>query len=134
MSLDSESTHAARVLIVDDDASATRSLRRLLEAAECVVEEENDSARASLHTREFKPDFVILDFKMPGLHGGDLAWQLQSDPEMKRIKLIVYSDLPECEIRSHLPPDPIPVLEKPIDIDALLRLLREADRDKGPLP
>src|SRR5688572_4941345 len=116
---------ATRVLIVDDDASATDRLRRLLEKKDFVVEEENDSTRASLHSREFKPDFVILDFKMPVLHGGDVAWQLQSDPELRRIKLIVCSGIPEREIRYYLPPNPIPVLEKPIDTEALLRLLRE---------
>ena len=117
---------AARVLIVDDDAGATKSMKRLLETSGFVVEEENDSALASFHARKFQPDFAILDFKMPVLHGGDIAWQLQSDPELKRIKLIVCSGIPAQELRYHLPPNPIPVLEKPIDLSELLRLLRES--------
>jgi CheY-like chemotaxis protein len=112
-------------LIVDDDVNATAALKRLLEAAGYLVREENDSARASQHAREFHPDFVILDYLMPVVHGGDVAWQLASDPDLRNIKLIVCSGAPTREITFNLPPNRVPILEKPIDIDALFQLLRE---------
>ena len=114
-----------RILIVDDDVETTQALKRLLEAAGYLVREENDSARASQHAREFQPDFVILDYLMPVVHGGDVAWQLASDPNLRNIKLIVCSGAPVQEITFNLPPNRFPILEKPVDIDALFHLLRE---------
>lgn len=116
---------AERILIVDDDAHTTAGLKRLLQNAGYEVREENDSARALQHARDFRPDFVILDFSMPVVDGGDVAWQLQSDPELRRIKLIVCSGVPAHQIIFHLPPNPIPILEKPLDVATLFRHLRE---------
>ena len=114
-----------RILIVDDDVHATRTLKQLLEAAGYLVREENDSARASQHAREFQPDVVILDYLMPVVHGGDVAWQFASDPDLRNIKVIVCSGAPAQEITFNLPPERVPILEKPVDIDALFHLLRE---------
>ena len=113
-----------RILIVDDDVNTTQTLRRLLEKAGYEVKEENDSARALQQAKEFRPDVVLLDFSMPVVDGGDVAWQLQSNPELKHIKLIVCSAVPRHEITFHLPPNPIPILEKPVDMAALFDLLR----------
>lgn len=68
---------------------------------------------------------MILDYLMPVVHGGDVAWQLASDPVLRKIKLIVCSGAPTQEITLNLPPNRFPILEKPVDVDALLNLLRE---------
>lgn len=115
-----------RILIVDDDVETTRTLKRLLEAAGYLVREENDSAKASQHAREFQPHFVILDYLMPVVHGGNVAWQLAADPDLRHIKLIVCSGAPAQEITFNLPPNRVPILEKPVDVDALFHLLRES--------
>jgi len=112
-----------RILLVDDDANSTKLLKLLLERAGYCVSEENDSARALQHAREFQPDFVLLDYVMPVVDGGDVAWHIATEESLKSVKLIVCSGAPLSEINFHMPPRRIPVLEKPVDMDALLKLL-----------
>lgn len=114
-----------RILLVDDDANSTKLLRLLLERAGYCVREENDSASALRHAREFQPDFVLLDYTMPVVDGGDVAWHMAADANLRNTKLIVCSGAPLAEINFHMPPNRIPVLEKPVDIDVLLKLLSE---------
>jgi len=115
-----------RILVIDDDVQTTTDLKRFLERAGYDVQEENDSTYALEHARVFQPDVVILDYLMPTMHGGDVAWQLASDPFLRRVKVIVCTGCPQREISSALPPSPIPIVEKPIDADALLQLIRES--------
>ena len=97
----------------------------MLEAEGYVVKEENDSAQALTRAREFQPHVVVLDYLMPRVHGGDVAWQLASDAQLRSVRIIVCSGVPVEEIATKLPPARIPILEKPVDTEELLRLLRD---------
>ena len=112
-----------RILIVDDDPDTTHGLRRVLESHGYEVQEENISERALSVASAFQPHFVILDYLMPKVHGGDVAWQLASDPILQTTQVIICSGISKSEISIHLPPARIPILEKPIDSEALLALL-----------
>jgi len=117
---------AERVLIVDDDPDVSRSLCCILRTRGCVVREENDPRYALETVRDFEPDVVILDYLMPILHGGDVAWQLAEDPVWRGVRIIICSAAPAEEILKQLPPSRIPILGKPIDIEALIALIRRS--------
>jgi CheY-like chemotaxis protein len=112
-----------RILTIDDDPEVTHRLKRLLETAGYLVQEENDSTRALETARTFQPDVVLLDYQMPVVHGGDVAWQLASDVSLRNIRVIICSGISRSEIAIKLPPTRIPILEKPVDTDELLALL-----------
>ena len=114
---------AKRILIVDDDPETTHGLRRVLEKHGYDVQEENDSENALEVARAFQPHFVILDYLMPKVHGGDVAWQLASDAILQDAQVIMCTGISKAEIAIKLPPARIPILEKPVDTDALLELL-----------
>jgi CheY-like chemotaxis protein len=114
-----------RVLVIDDDPDATKAMRRVLELHDYIVQEENDATRALATARAFRPDAVILDYRMPVAHGGDVAWQLSSDPELQHVRLVVCSGVNRAEFARSLPPRPIPILEKPVSSEALLAVLSE---------
>jgi len=114
---------AKRILIIDDDPDTTHGLRRVLESHAYEVQEENDPERALSVARVFQPHFVILDYQMPKVNGGDVAWQLASDAILKATQVIICSGISKSEIAIHLPPSRIPILEKPVDGPALLALL-----------
>jgi CheY-like chemotaxis protein len=97
----------------------------LLEKNGLVVREENDSTRALAAAREFQPHVVILDYLMPRVHGGDVAWQLSSDAQLRDVRVIICSGAADLELANKLPPARIPILGKPIDANALLRLLAQ---------
>ena len=115
-----------RILVVDDDLETTQTLHRLLTAQGFDVREENDSMHALQSARDFQPDFVILDFLMPRAHGGDVAWQLASDRLLKKTpQVVLCSGVPTHEFALKLPPIKIEVVEKPVDLDTLLGILRK---------
>lgn len=114
---------ASRILLVDDDPLATSGLARVLERRGYQVREENDARQALSATREFAPQVVILDYLMPQCHGGDVAWQIATDPALRSVQLIVCSAIAQAEIAPRLPPMHIPILSKPVELNALLQLL-----------
>jgi two-component system response regulator AlgR len=69
-----------RLLIVDDESPARERLRRLLEEIEdCEVVGEADNGEQALATcGELHPDVVLLDVRMPGLSGIQVARHIDS--------------------------------------------------------
>lgn len=117
-----------RILLVDDDFEITRSLNQFLTARGYQVLAENDSRKALEVAKSFKPDVVILDFQMPEAHGGDVAWQIASEPGLQKTPgIILCSGLPHKDFALKLPPIKIRILEKPIQIEKLLRMLSESE-------
>ena len=116
-----------RVLVVDDDRAATGVLSRLLTKLGYEVREENNAVKAVEAAREFQPGVVILDFLMPEVHGGEIAWQLAQDPALEKTPgLILCSGVPIAYLEQKLPPVRINVIEKPVDFGALVVALYEA--------
>lgn len=63
-------TEARRVLIAEDEAIIRMDLREMLEEEEFeVVAEAADGFEAVEFARDYAPDLVILDIKMPGMDG-----------------------------------------------------------------
>lgn len=78
-----------RILIVDDEASITRSMKINLErGGEYEVRTENHSDRALSTARQFQPDLIFLDVIMPEKDGGAVAAELQDDPELQHIPVV----------------------------------------------
>ncbi|MEI9898124.1 MAG: response regulator [Chthoniobacter sp.] len=114
-----------RLLLIDDESFVTREITAALDGQGFVIREEQDAGRALETIRGFRPDVVLLDFLMPKLHGGDVAWQIASDPALKGVRIILFSEIPAVELRPKMPPLQIVILEKPLDIKRLIGLLRE---------
>jgi CheY-like chemotaxis protein len=78
-----------KILVVDDEASLTRMLRRNLEATgKYEVREENSGTHAYRTALEFQPDMIILDVMMPDMDGGDVAAKIQDDEKLKNIPIV----------------------------------------------
>lgn len=81
-----------RVLLVDDESALTRICRLMLEKTDSfVVHEENLGARA-LHTaRDFRPDVIFLDLRLPDKDGHMIAAELQADPMLRGVPIVFWS-------------------------------------------
>jgi len=82
----------SRILVVDDDASVRRSVRKLLERVGHVVRESADGAEALALLEADPPDILITDLNMPNLDGMVLLRTLRQ--QGKRTKTIVFSGSP----------------------------------------
>jgi DNA-binding response OmpR family regulator len=80
-----------KILIVDDDKSATSLLAKvmLLEGYESVIV--NESPKAIEVAASVKPDLFLLDLMMPELDGIELCKLLRADPRFSAIPIVVVS-------------------------------------------
>lgn len=86
-----------KVLIVDDHALVRMGIRRLLEDLPDieVVSDVDNGEKALLAVKEFKPDVVLLDMKMPGMDGWEVTRRLKkSHPSIKIIAVTAVSTEP----------------------------------------
>jgi CheY-like chemotaxis protein len=87
-----------KILVVDDEASLTRMLRRNLEATgKYEVKEENSGAQAYASAKEFQPDMIVLDVMMPDMDGGAVAEQIQDDENLKHIPIVFLTAIIQKE-------------------------------------
>ena len=116
-----------RILIVDDDRDSTHLIRVLLEKiGGYLVLEENDAAKAYQSARNFRPDLVLLDMMMPQRDGGEVATQIEADPELQRTPIIFLTALAtKGEAKAGLRIQGRPVLAKPISIPELINEIGE---------
>jgi response regulator RpfG family c-di-GMP phosphodiesterase len=69
-----------RVLLVDDDAKLRMLLRTTFEVFDIDVDEAESAAAAERSLRQFQPDVLVLDVRMPGMDGLEFCRQLKADP------------------------------------------------------
>ncbi len=79
-------TQKKRILVVDNEARATRLLKLYLERTNnYVVREENNPEAALSAAEAFDPDLIMLDVMMPDVDGGELDARFQESPKLKGI-------------------------------------------------
>jgi len=116
-----------RILVVDDSRDFTRSARLALErTGPYFVCEENDATKAHQSARNFKPDLILLDIVMPEIDGGEVAAQIQADPELQGTPIIFLTALvTKAEAKAGLRIQGHPFLAKPISIPDLIDAIEE---------
>ena len=119
--------HPPTILIVDDDALITTSLKGLFSLeTDYEILTFNDPRAAEQEAGRRPIDVVISDFLMPGLNGVELLKRIRErQPEAVRILLTGFSDK-ENAIRAINEVALYQYIEKPWDNDDLLLLIRNA--------
>jgi len=125
---DSPVTERRRILIVDNDRDSTRLAKILPErAGDYLVLEENDATKAYQSARNFRPHLILLDIMMPEADGGEIAAQIQADPELQRTPIIFLTALvTKAEAKAGLHIQGYPFLAKPISIPELIKGIEES--------
>lgn len=77
-----------RVLVVDDDASMRTLLTLVLEQLDCAVVAAADGPSALQAARADELDLAIVDFRMPGMTGLDVAGVLRARAPQLPIVLV----------------------------------------------
>jgi CheY-like chemotaxis protein len=73
----------ARILVIDDDPSLRRTMRRILERSGHEVVEAEDGDKGMRLVREIHPDLVITDLLMPEKEGIETIQELRTEsPEI----------------------------------------------------
>jgi CheY-like chemotaxis protein len=116
-----------RILIVDNDADTTHLVKILLErTGQYLVLEENDATRAYRSARNFRPNLILLDIVMPETDGGEVAEEIEADPELQNTPIIFLTALvTRAETKSGLSIQGHPFLAKPVSIPELINAIEE---------
>ena len=117
--------NAGKVLVVDDDASVRKSLRRLIRAAGYDVETLEDAAAYLARAAERPPACLILDIRMPGMSGLDLLRVVAGTA--RALPIVLISGHGDEEVRAQaLDAGAVDVLYKPLDETTLLAAIDQA--------
>jgi DNA-binding response OmpR family regulator len=77
-----------KVMVVDDDKEFLDEINEMLNLSGYETILLSDSRYAFMEVCKVKPDVILLDLKMDGVNGFELADELRSSPETKFIPVI----------------------------------------------
>lgn len=85
-----------RIMIVDDDTTATAVLSALLSQHFDVVSTAEPTEAVAL-AREAMPHVILCDINMPGMPGDEVANALSEDPATQHIPIVYLTALLEAD-------------------------------------
>jgi two-component system, cell cycle response regulator len=80
-----------RILTVDDSKTVRLLVGRAFKKFDCVVLEAPNGADGLAVAARERPDVILLDYTMPVLDGMEMLTRLISDPELKRIPVVMLT-------------------------------------------
>jgi DNA-binding NtrC family response regulator len=119
-----------KVLLVDDEKDFANTLAQRLRLRNLKVNTAYDGEQALMKLKEEEQDVIVLDLRMPGLHGMEVLQKIKDIyPNMQVIVLSGHgSDADEEEVKRL---GGFNFLNKPIDIDTLESEIKAAFNEKA---
>ncbi|MGZ5971214.1 MAG: sigma-54-dependent transcriptional regulator, partial [Polyangiales bacterium] len=115
----------ARVLVVDDEASARSGLEKLLRQEGYAVDVAPGGAEALEIAADHPVDVVVTDLKMPGMDGVELMKRLRAaENQLPVIVVTAFGDVTSAVTAMRAGANDY--LTKPVDFDALLLSIERA--------
>ena len=115
------------ILVVDDMSETRRLMRRVLERNGMRVIEAETGEAALLAVAVHRPDLVVLDLRLPGISGFDVARAIRSDPDpaIARTTILACSASVQAEVRRDAIDAGCDAFEgKPFNIHTFAELIR----------
>ena len=117
------------ILVVDDQATVRKIIRRLLADTDYAVVEAEDGAIAwELLEREPEHfDIVLLDRTMPEMDGMEVLARMKADPRLEHVPVIIQTALvDERDALEGMRAGALFYLAKPYDEEMLLSVVKRA--------
>ncbi len=130
-----------KVLIVDDEPDVVTYLTTILKY-NGFTPLSADSAHSGLETvKKTKPDLILLDIMMPKESGISMYTQLKEDNRFKDIPVVIISGVAQAKefnfrdyVSDKSVPPPNEYLEKPIQVEQLLKIMKQLIGGPSSLP
>lgn len=115
-------TREKKILVVEDEADMAALLRERLESVGYEVHAEGSGGAGLAYVAEHQPHLVILDLRLPDLHGYDVCRELRKacHPWVLPILMLTAMDKPIDQLRGFAHGADA-YLTKPFDSDELLK-------------
>lgn len=120
--LDQLETGRKRVLVVDDDEAIIEMFVDLLERdGRFELRTAGTGFDAGIVTEQFRPDVILLDFKLPDVDGNAVCRTIRANPAYEHIKIIMISGVADPdEVRDLRAAGADEFIKKPFDINAVI--------------
>jgi len=114
-----------KVVVVDDDVKVVILLEKVLKKLGFEVFSAGDGDKALELVKKEKPDLLISDMLIPGLHGIELSKTIKQDPELKdTIVVLMTAVYGKMEYTSNdMKSMADKYIDKPIDVKDLISLV-----------
>lgn len=109
-----------QVLVVEDDQDVRETLAELLRDEGYDVRTANNGEEGLAEMRRKPPALVLLDLMMPIMSGWQVLEAVRADASLQSIPIVVITAATRTR-----PAGATDLLAKPVDIAALLRVVRE---------
>ncbi len=120
----------ARLLVVDDERGIRGALAQLFEYEGHEVREAEDGPTGIEVARDFSPDVIFLDVKMPGMDGLEVLGRLRDEDASALVIMISGHGTIDTAVEATRK-GAYDFLQKPLDTDRLLVTLRRALELRG---
>jgi len=116
-----------RVLVVDDDEAVVDMFNELLERdGRFEVRTASTGYDAGILTEKFRPDVLLLDFKLPDINGNVVCRTIRANPNYRHMQIIIISGVADpdevAELKSAGANE---FIRKPFDINAVIGRIAE---------
>lgn len=124
---------ANKIMIVDDEEDTIHMLKSIFEAEGYEVEVARDGPECLERLKTFSPNIILLDIMMPKMNGWVVFLNLQKDPRLRKIPVMVVSAKPlsdESQSKVHLLGVQDYII-KPFDISTLTNKVKTIIDERG---
>ncbi len=128
--LDHLETGRKRVLVVDDDEAIVEMFTELLgRDGRFEVRTASTGYEAGIITEQFRPDVLLLDFKLPDINGTAVCRTIRANSKYEHIKIIVISGVADPdEVNELYAAGADDFIRKPFDINAVISRISDMVR------
>ena len=114
-----------KLLIVEDDATVREMLALVLSEAGFDVFTAQDGQAGLDRAWCERPDLILTDLEMPNMDGIQMILALRREPELQVIPVLVLSAVPQGLLSQARSAGAAEALQKPVQICALIELIRQ---------
>ncbi len=116
-----------RVLVVDDDEAIVEMFVELFERdGRFDVRTASTGYEAGIVTEQFRPDIMLLDFKLPDINGNAVCRTIRANPNYEHMRIIVISGVADPdEVEDLRGAGMDEFIRKPFDINAVINRITE---------
>jgi len=125
--LDQLETGRKRVLVVDDDEAIVEMFNELLmRNGRFEVRTARTGYDAGIMTEQFRPDVMLLDFKLPDINGNVVCRTIRNNPNFEHMHIIIISGVADPdEVEDLLSSGANEFIRKPFDINDVIGRITE---------
>jgi len=125
--LDQLESGKRRVLVVDDDEAIVDMFSELLlRDGRFEIKTASSGYQAGIITEQFRPDILLLDYKLPDINGTNVCRTIRANPNFGHVKIIIISGVADPdEVQELMAAGADEFIRKPFDINDVISRVAE---------